>query len=85
MGRNGNKTIKIISKLVTTDADGITAAGTWHIYRIKRSPDWIEDTSNWNTYDGNNGWTTAGCKSSVDDYDDNDLANKQYCFQEMRD
>jgi hypothetical protein len=39
------------------------------IYRVKRN--WGGATVTWNKYDGTNSWTTAGCGSPGNDYDNN--------------
>lgn len=66
-------TIVTATLILTTKYVNGTASRTINIFRTKR--DWVVNQATWNVYKTSNNWTTAGCGSTTDDYDNTSLGS----------
>lgn len=62
----------VTSASVTINVTNATAS-KYAVFSVRRN--WGETTATWNTYDGSNGWTTAGVGDTTDDRFSTDLMN----------
>lgn len=69
---SGSGVISDIS-LFAKDTGTTWSGDALHAYKSLRT--FTEAGATWNTYDGTNNWTTAGCESAGNDYDSTSLSN----------